>query len=256
LNKIEPIFNLSQQAASLQNPAIHLADAAAVTADAFSALNAQQLADKLKGVTDFSKVPSGLQDGVKTAVTKFLQTYQNAVGGLNDGLKGALFTGSSSLAVGSDQATDVVCDLQKYAGFDVGALYAYRLNDLRSFAMVHIYFGPVQLKTGAAPPKAGAGEWLRQRASFALGMALKDISGSTASKVSGENAFIYGLGIRFNKYFRVTAGGMLYRTSLPAMNGSTSPANGTLRQEFFFGPSIDVTALSALQSIFAKAKSN
>jgi hypothetical protein len=59
-----------------------------------------------------------------------------------------------------------------------------------------------------------------------------------------------------NKYFRLTAGGLLYRTTLPAANGSTSPANASLRQEFFIGPSIDVTALSALQSIFAKAKSN
>jgi hypothetical protein len=49
----------------------------------------------------------------------------------------AVLTGSSSLAVGNDQQSDEVSDLKKYAGFDVGALYAYRLSELRTFAMVH-----------------------------------------------------------------------------------------------------------------------
>ena len=168
----------------------------------------------------------------------------------------AVLTGSSSLAVGNDQQSDEVSDLKKYAGFDVGALYAYRLSELRTFAMVHIYFGTVQLKTDAPPLKPGAGEWLRQRLSLAFGMALKDISGASNSKVSSQNAFVYGLGVRLNKYFRISAGGMLYRTTLPAVGGVTGAANGTLRHELFIGPSIDVTALSALQSIFAKAKSN
>jgi hypothetical protein len=97
---------------------------------------------------------------------------------------------------------------------------------------------------------------LRQRVSLGFGMALKDLSGASKSKISSQNAFAYGVGFRLNKYFRLSAGGLLYRTTLPAVNGVTSPANGTLRQEFFVGPSIDVTALSALQSIFAKAKSN
>jgi len=255
LNNIEPIFNLNGQIASLQIAAYRVADLVGLPTAEFNTLSAQQLAEKLKGISDYSKLQADLQDGVKTAVDRFLQTYQNAVAGLDGGLKNALFTGSSSLAVGNDQQSDMVSDLKKYAGFDVGALYAYRLSELRSFAIVHIYLGPVQLKTDAPAPKPGVGEWLRQRTSLAFGMALKDLSGSTQSKISGQNAFVYGVGIRLNKYFRLTAGGMLYRTSLPAANGSTSPANGSLRHEFFIGPSIDVTALPALQSIFAKSKS-
>jgi hypothetical protein len=255
LNNIEPIFNLDGQISSVRNPYSSIAAGLGLSQDDLVALPPQLLADKLKGI-DYSKVSAAMQDTARQMVDQFLKTYQNAAAGLSNGLKGALFTGSSSLAVGSDQATDVVCDLQKYAGFDVGALYAPRLSELRSFAMVDVYLGPVQLRTGATPPKAGIGEWLHQRVSLAVGVALKDLSGSTQSKISGENAFAYGLGFRLNKYFRITAGGLLYRTTLPAENGSTSPANGSLRQEFFIGPSIDVTALSALQSIFAKAKSN
>jgi hypothetical protein len=257
LNRIEAIFNLNGQTSSVQSSIFHVAEGLGISADALKALTPQSLAEKLKAI-DYSKVSTdkATQDSTKQIVDQFLKTYQNAVGGLSDGLKGALFTGSASLAVGSDQATDVACDLQKYAGFDVGALYAPRLSELRAFALVDIYFGPVQLKTGSTPPKAGLGEWLHQRTSLAFGMALKDLSGSTKSKISGQNAFVYGLGFRLNKYFRLTAGGMLYRTTLPAANGSTSPANGSLRQEFFMGPSVDLTALAALQTIFAKAKSN
>src|ERR1022692_3812957 len=259
-NTIAPIFNLNEEKnKSVLKPIFHIAEGVGLPADGLKDFSTQALIEKLKTI-DYSKVSDDKnnQNLVKGIVDQFLNTYKVAVGGLSDGLKTVLLTGSSSLAVGSDQATDVVCDLQKYAGFDVGALYSPRLNELRSFAMVHIYLGPFQLKTGGAPPKPGSGltEWLRQRASLAFGMALKDLSGSTKSKISGENAFVYGLGIRLNKYFRLTAGGLLYRTTLPAANGSTSPANASLRQEFFIGPSIDVTALSALQSIFAKAKSN
>lgn len=256
LNRIQAIFNSSEQASSLET-STQVAAGLNLSADGLKALTPQALADKLKAI-DYSKVSTDktTQDLVKGGVDQFLKAYQNAVGGVSDGLKGALFTGSSSLAVGSDQATDVACDLQKYAGFDVGALYAPRLSELRSFALVDIYFGPVQLKTGSPPPKAGFGEWLHQRTSLAFGMALKDLSGSTKSKISGQNAFVYGLGFRLNKYFRLTAGGLLYRTTLPAVNGSTSPANGSLRHEFFIGPSVDLTALGALQTIFAKAKSN
>ena len=273
-NTIAPIFNLNEEKKnSVLISAFHIAEAVGLPADGLKDLSTPALKEKLELKTiDYSKASAAppadqnTQNQIKGIVAQFLKTYQKAVGGLSKGLQDVLFRGSSSLAVGSDQATDVVCDLQKYAGFDAGALYSFRLNELRSFAMVHIYFGPVQLKTGGrppksdttggTPPKSDTWEWLRQRTSLAFGMALKDLSGSTKSKISGENAFVYGLGFRLNKYFRLTAGGLLYRTTLPAANGSTSPANASLRQEFFVGPSIDVTALSALQSIFGKAKSN
>lgn len=262
-NTIQPIFNLRDETTSVRNSSFHIAEAVGLPPGGLASISMQDLIEKLKTV-DYSKASANpatpadaaTQAMVKGVVDQFMKHYHDSVNGLSTGLQAVLFSGSSSLAVGSDQATDVVCDLQKYAGFDVGALYSFRLSELRAFAVVHIYFGPIQLKTGGALPKPGAGEWLRQRTSLAFGMAVKDLSGSTNSKISGENAFVYGLGIRLNKYFRITAGGLLYRTTLPAANGSTSPANGSLRHEFFIGPSIDVTALSALQSIFAKAKSN
>ena len=258
LSYIEPFSNLALQLPELQNPAYHVGDLVGMPLQDFSALSVQQLYDKLKGVSDsdYSKLPTAVQGTDKTTVQRFLQTYHNVLAALNSGLQSVLFQGSSSLVVGSDQQSDVVCDLKKYAGFDVGALYAYRLSELRSFAMVHIYLGPVQLKTDAPPLKPGGWESVRQRVSLAFGMAIKDLSGASNSKISSENAFVYGVGVRLNKYFRLSAGGMLYRTTLPAKNGVTSPANGTLRQEIFVGPSIDVTALPALKSIFAKSQSN
>ena len=257
LTNIEPIYNLGRELEELRNPVYSYEVLVGKTPKEFSALSPQELYDELKGVSDYSKLPGTQQerDEGKKAIENFRQTYQNASAAL-DSLQSVLFLGTSSLAVGNDQQSDVVSDLKKYAGFDVGALYAYRLSELRSFAMVHIYLGPVQLKTDAPPLKPGRCESIRERVSLAFGMALKDVSGASNSKISSENAFVYGLGVRLNKYFRLTAGGMLYRTTLPAVNGVTSPANGTLRHEFFVGPSIDVTALPALQSIFAKSKTN
>src|SRR5271157_5908298 len=255
-NKIGPVYNVNQDIDTLQKPIYHVADTLGLAAADFNKLSAQELADKFRAkAPDYSKVQADSRADAQWQVEQFLKDFDEAAGGLTSGLQGALFTGSASLAVGSDQATDVVCDLQKYAGFDAGALYSFRLSELRSFFLVHIYFGSVSARPGAPPPKHTAGEWLRQRASLAFGMALSDISGSSNSKISGQNAFVYGLGFRLNKYFRITAGGLLYRTTLPAgAGGATSPANGRLRQAFFIGPSIDITGLSALQSIFAKAK--
>ena len=256
LADFQDIYDLESQLAGMRNPARHVAD---LLGSDPATLSAQQLHDKLKDLTDYSKLPATLAPAIKqniqSSVQQFVATFE-AAGAAMAGLKAAAFTGTSSLAVGQDTETDVVSDLKKYAGFDVGAMYSYRLSELRSFAMVHIYLGPIQMKTDAPPSKPGRWEWLRQRVSLGFGMALKDLSGASKSKISSQNAFAYGVGFRLNKYFRLSAGGLLYRTTLPAVNGVTSPANGTLRQEFFVGPSIDVTALSALQSIFAKAKSN
>jgi hypothetical protein len=150
-------------------------------------------------------------------------------------------------------ADDITEDLKKYAGFDVGALYVPRLQELRSFATVNIYFGSVALH-----PENGQRLIFWERVSLSFGMALKDLSGADTSttKIKGENAFAYGIGVRLNKYFRITTGGIVYRTQLPAINGVASPITGKLRNEFFIGPSIDVTAIPALKGIFAKAKSN
>lgn len=161
---------------------------------------------------------------------------------------------ATNLSVGAGTtADDITEDLKKYAGFDVGALYIPRLNELRSFALVNIYFGPVSLQ-----PSNGTRSFLLERLSLTFGMALQDISGGNAaeSKIKGQNAFVYGIGVRLNKYFRLTTGGVVYRTQLPAINGVASPITNRLRHEFFVGPSIDVTAIPVLKGIFAKAKSN
>jgi hypothetical protein len=248
LANIEPTFNVSEQFPELVNPAYKISDLVGMSAADFAKLTALEMYQKLKGITDYSKAPAGLQAGDKASVDRFIQSYDSVAGGIAAGTKSAQFLVTSTIAVGNDQQSALVDDLKKYAGFDVGALYGYRLNDLRSYAMVNIYLGPVSLKPDAPYPSA-------KRLSLAFGMALKDLSGASSSKISGENAFVYGLGYRLNKYFRFTVGGLLYRTTLPAVNGSTSPANGSLRNELFFGPSIDVTALPALKSIFASSKS-
>lgn len=130
-------------------------------------------------------------------------------------------------------------DLNKYAGFDAGALYAPRINELRGFYMVHIYpTGPVDLDTSGRIP-------FLDRWSIAVGASTGDISSNGASRVKGDKAFVYGVGFRINKYFRVTAGGLLYRDAV----------GNRLLNELFIGPSIDITALPGLQSIFASSSS-
>lgn len=252
-----PVFNLGEECEELQRDN-NVASVLGLDVKDLTSLTVLLLYDRLTDASkplDFGQLdPTDVPQYAKQFDT-FKRTYQNAMAGLKASLASAAFSGTSSLAIGNDQESAVVSDLKKYAGFDVGALYAYRLNELRSFAMVHIYFGPIQLKTDAPPGQPGRWEWMRQRVSLTFGIALKDISGSSKSKIASENAFVYGLGFRLNKYFRLSAGGMMYRATLPTVNGSSSPSNGTLRHEFFVGPSIDVTALPALQTIFAKSKS-
>jgi hypothetical protein len=140
----------------------------------------------------------------------------------------------------------LVQDLQKYAGFDGAAMYVPRLNELRSFVTVSIYPGPVSLT-----PEGGL--QARDRWSLTLGIAIDDISGGDLSKtkIRGQNAYVYGLGFRLNKYFRLTTGALVYRTG--NINGATQPATNSLRHEFFIGPSIDITALPGLKTIFASS---
>jgi hypothetical protein len=258
------LFNLNDRVRFLKTPSLGIADLLDLPPPDLANLSQQALYDRLKplkGVDEsnppYSKITNAsARAGAKAAVDLFLQNYENVVSAMGDSLKNVLFSGSSSAVVGSDTQTTSVDDLKKYAGFDMGALYSYRLNELRNFAMIHIYWGPVNLKTGGVTKSPGG--WLRQRMSLAFGLALQDFSGGdqNKSKILGQDAFVYGLGLRLNKYFRLTAGGLLYRTSLPAVNGVPSSFTNSLRQEFFIGPSIDITALPALNGIFAAGKSN
>jgi hypothetical protein len=138
----------------------------------------------------------------------------------------------------NDTATSTQ-DLNKYAGFDVGALYAPRINELRQYDMVHIYpWGPVELSTNGQVP-------FLQRLSLAVGASIGDLSSNGKSRVKGDKAFVYGVGFRFAKYFRISAGAMLYRDAV----------GNRLLNELYIGPSIDITALPALKTIFSSSSS-
>jgi hypothetical protein len=146
----------------------------------------------------------------------------------------------ASCAMSSDSGiqltqSSVTQDLTKYAGFDTGALHAPRINELRQFYLVHIYpWGPVELNTGSKVPFA-------QRWSLAVGASGADFSVNPDSRIRNGKAFAYGLGFRLNKYFRVTAGAMVYRDAV----------TNRLASALCFGPSIDITALPGLTSIFS-----
>ena len=139
-----------------------------------------------------------------------------------------------------------VSEIQKYAGFDVGAFWVPRISEMRGFATVNVYpFAPVSITPAN-------GLKLKERVSLTFGMSLGDISGvdDGKTKISGQNAFIYGLGFRVNRYFRIAVGGALYRA------GSNQRNDNQLRNDFMVGPSIDFTALPALRSIFSSARGN
>lgn len=117
-------------------------------------------------------------------------------------------------------------DLTKYAALDAGVLQTPHFNDLRQFYLVHAYpWGPVGLETSGHVPFA-------QRWSLAIGA-------SPGTAGSGREV-VYGLGFRVNKYFHFTAGVMIRRDA----------ASGRLSGSFCFGPSIDITAMPGLTSIF------
>jgi len=242
-DKFAPIYNLAEELNDLfsQKPGPGKPD------NGFGKLG---ITESMTPSQIYQKVTEAAKSGIANAAlnqqaASFLAYYKNVTTQFQIDV-------SANLTVGVQaSADDITSDLKKYAGFDVGALYAPRLNELRSFATVNIYFGSVALH-----PEKGTRLVYWERLSLTFGMALKDLSGNTASKISGENAFVYGIGFRLNKYFRISTGGMVYRTSLPAVNGVASPFSNRLRQEFYIGPSIDITALPALEGIFGKKQSN
>jgi len=187
-----------------------------------------------KDTTDGEKALTGDEAiSVKTAAGTFTTAYESVLAAFGGDVIAQLNQG----VVLSQSSTTQ--DLSKYAGFDAGALYAPRINELRGYYMVHIYpTGPVELDTSGHIPF-----W--DRWSIAVGESTGDLSSNGASRVKGDKAFIYGVGFRLNKYFRVTAGGMLYRDAV----------GNRLLNEAFIGPSIDVTALPGLKSVFASSSS-
>ena len=167
------------------------------------------------------------------AAGKYTADYETVMNNL-----GLTVVSESSVGVILDNPSSTA-DLNKYAGFDVGVNYVPRINELRQFDMVHVYpFGPVELGAGGLFTK----DW-KATYSLAAGVSIGDFSGNASSRIKWENAFVYGLGIRINKYFRVAVGGMVYRDA----------ASNRLLNEGFIGPSIDVTALPGLKQIFSSS---
>ena len=167
-------------------------------------------------------------------IQKFTRDYEK----VRDGLAVDVVS-QWSLGVQQD-ISSTTTDFDKYAGVDVGAVYVPRINELRQFFMVNVYpWGPVVLDSNGLMMR----NW-KQRTALAFGVSLGDLSSNANSRVKKENAFVYGLSYRINKYFRITAGGVLYRESAPGSR---------LLNEFAFGPSIDITALPGLKQVFASA---
>ena len=176
---------------------------------------------------------SDLEDA-KESVHLFQRDYEN----LQTAFRQTVAVEVANTAL-MERAVDTT-DLEKYAGFDAGAVYVYRLDELRHFFTINIHpFGPVELDTQGLL----TGGW-RKRFSITFGVSTGDFSGKENSRIKSDNAFVYGIGWRINKYFRLSVGVMLFREA--------SPRNALLH-ETFVGTSVDITALPGLRRIFARA---
>jgi hypothetical protein len=134
-----------------------------------------------------------------------------------------------------------VKDFEKYAGLDYGAVYIPAIGELRHFALISTYWGSVENNPA---PVTGRWQWAQQRVSFTAGLSVGDISGVSNPKTTGENAFGYGLGLRINKYFRISAGSAIYR----------SATGGNLSQRLYVAPSLDVSGFEYVKNLFGKNK--
>ena len=148
-------------------------------------------------------------------------------------------------------------DVKTYYGIDIGAIRLPELDELRSFSTVNIYFGAAE----ATPEPFSVESWgsfgrfLGKRSSLTVGFSLNDISGGSQSDIKGNNAFLFGLGFRINRYFRITAGRSFYRKVTPGDDQMQSDdvENRMQRDELahtcFWGLSIDLFQLQILQTL-------
>ena len=183
---------------------------------------------------DAYKRKSGKLEAAKTSVRLFQRDYKN----LRQTFEQTVVVEVAHTAL-MERTVDTT-DLEKYAGFDVGAVYVPRVDELRHFFTVNIHpFGPVELDTQGLL----TGGW-RERFSITFGVSIGDFSGKESSRIKSDNAFVYGVGWRINKYFRLSAGAMLFREA---------SSRNALLHETFVGTSVDITALPGLRQIFARA---
>lgn len=187
---------------------------------------------------EVTKDAVGLQDEAARAASAFTRNYKDA----NEALKKALVeTVSQTVTVTQSVPTTSVSisDLQKYAGIDYAALYVPDRDELRQFVVANIYYGSVD---DTPNDLTGVLDHLQSRVSLSIGWCVGDLSNNQNSDIDGNNAYALGIGYRINKYFRVSAGTMKYR----------SKADGALRGETFYGISVDLTAFDALKGLVSK----
>ncbi len=180
------------------------------------------------------------KDSVKRGAMMSAAMFNENYTKLSDALTKAVVV---EFEVSSDlTALAEVKDFEKYAGLDYGAVYLPRVDALRQFFTINVYFGAVEDRPLGV---TGPAEWFRQRLSLTFGMSVGDLSSQASSKIKGDNAFLYGLGFRLNKYFRITAGAAAFRDR----------RNDRLSHGFMVGPSIDLTAFRYIRTIFGKESS-
>ncbi len=177
----------------------------------------------------------------------FLESYKR----LTDSVGGALaveIAGTQADAAVSDSAT--IKDFEKYAGIDYGAIYVPRAQAFRHFFTVNVYFGSVEDQPAPSAASSGDskkfGNFLQQRISLTFGVSIGDLSSQKASIIKDNNAFVYGMGFRINKYFRLTAGAVGFRDA----------RSDRFSHALMVGPSVDLTAFKFIAGIFGKAGGN
>lgn len=212
-------------------------------------LNLRQNLKDLEGVLDVTKETSASQayEAVKKKKTdkesderarrSFVSAYEDATAALNALVESVRQTVTVTHSVPTSSLS--TSDLQKYAGIDYAALYVPNSEELRQFVLANIYWGSVDDLPAALNVKE---RWFQSRISLSVGWCIGDLSNNQNSDIDGNNAFALGIGFRLNKYFRLSAGSMQYR----------SKADGSLRGDPFFGISIDVTAFDALKGLVSK----
>jgi len=121
----------------------------------------------------------------------------------------------------------------------VGALYAYRLSELRTSPWC-ISILDRTTENRCPPLKPGAGEWAQTAALAGFRHGLEGHQRRQQQQgLLSERVCLWARG-PVEQVFPHQRRRNVYRTTLPAVGGVTGAANGTLRHELFIGPSIDV----------------
>lgn len=189
-----------------------------------------ELADPARLYEQLEKRPRSeeLPDDVKS----FMKNFE----AMRELVKSLLRRVSASATVSTELSVPAqVQDLQRYAGIDIAALYAPVIDELRQFILVSIYFGPVD--DSPSPSFWKAGRW-----SLSVGMETGDLGGGGDAVIKDGKAYAVGLGFRLNKYFRLGAGSLIYRSS----------SNDELDRTGYMAISMDLTGFKVLQGLVSK----